>query len=327
MSKIAKYIKLALHNSSAAEAATALKMAAAQMSKEGVNPAEYLSEKGGSDYSAEVERLKADVTRLNGVISNCDKEIMNLRAQLKQAESKATGNHTASTRALQRQIEDLEDQALTYRRELREAKEVAINWCKKAEKLESENKVLAQASVNYSARADKLDKENEKLFSRLKLVAAVGVIGAVICWSMGNSTGEQGKYELQRRVNAQDTTITDQLSEIAELKAQLAAKPKAPVAVAKSAPNPFDQFDAPKPKKREVTKYTVDTECEAVGGSELALTFNVNTRTSTVLETTDHLPDGYSVSLPSHGTPNTGYIFNLTYADGTKIPCTVQSVY
>lgn len=63
MSKIAKLIRSALNNSSANEAAQALKIAAATMQKEGINPADFLQEKGEQqperpDNSAELREAK-----------------------------------------------------------------------------------------------------------------------------------------------------------------------------------------------------------------------------------------------------------------------------
>ncbi|EDG3400853.1 hypothetical protein B6T80_23150 [Salmonella enterica subsp. enterica serovar Newport] len=61
MSKIAKFIRLALNNSSASEAATALKQAANAMQAEGVNPSDFLQEVGAQacpDLSAELAEAK-----------------------------------------------------------------------------------------------------------------------------------------------------------------------------------------------------------------------------------------------------------------------------
>lgn len=324
MSKIAKYIKLALHNSSAAEAATALKMAAAAMTKEGVNPADYLQEKGGSDDSARVQALEDKIASLNRSISSKDQEITSLRAQLKQAQS-SNGNSTASTRALQRQIEDLEDQALLFRRELREAKELAIKWCKEAQQKDAEIKELSRSAVMSAAKAEALEKEARSLGRKNQLFAYAGVICTIAAFLIGgnNATETANSYKdqvmgLNADLYKRDSQITNLENEISRLNRELEAKSKAPVA----------PVVAPKPIKRpEVTKYTIDSICKAVGGSDLFVTFNVNTRTSTVTEPTDHLPDGYSVSLPSTGAPGVGHKYTLTYSDGTKIPCEVTSVY
>lgn len=79
MSKIAKFLNLALKNSMAGEAAQALKMAAMAMQAEGVNPASLLQEKGANSGSTalvaslqrEVSSLKTDYNGMVEKYNNC----------------------------------------------------------------------------------------------------------------------------------------------------------------------------------------------------------------------------------------------------------------
>lgn len=56
--KLEKFLNSAFGNSNAFEAAQALKMAAAQMQKEGINPADVLAPKGGAGTRAELTEAR-----------------------------------------------------------------------------------------------------------------------------------------------------------------------------------------------------------------------------------------------------------------------------
>ena len=86
MSKIAKLIRSALNNSSANEAAQALKIAAATMQKEGINPAEFLQEKGAEqpqrpDQSAELREAKELAIKWHRIAQEKDGELTDLAVQ------------------------------------------------------------------------------------------------------------------------------------------------------------------------------------------------------------------------------------------------------
>lgn len=154
MSKIAKFISSALNNSSANEAAQALKMAASYMQKEGINPADFLSFKGGaSANSAEVNKLKSEINTLHEALAEARKDI---KAGVKSVE-------------------------------LREAKETAIHWHNKAKQLESESVEYAQSAVEAQNRLNSHIAYTDKLIFRLKLcLVFAAVCGGVIGYYMTN---------------------------------------------------------------------------------------------------------------------------------------------
>ncbi|ECW3055627.1 DUF2786 domain-containing protein [Salmonella enterica] len=83
MSKIAKLIRSALNNSSANEAAQALKIAASTMQKEGINPAEFLQEKGAEqpqqpDQSAELREAKELAIKWHKVAQSQEEQLKDL---------------------------------------------------------------------------------------------------------------------------------------------------------------------------------------------------------------------------------------------------------
>lgn len=64
MLKIQKFLKSALYNSNANEAAQALKLAASTMQSEGLNPADFLEQKGETSHYAELRDLRDKNARL-----------------------------------------------------------------------------------------------------------------------------------------------------------------------------------------------------------------------------------------------------------------------
>ena len=95
MSKIDKFIASTLHNSSANEAAQALKMAASHMQKEGVNPAEFLQYKGTPNDITALENELADYkNRLHVWLNKAE----SLETELNDAKTElARAKHTTST--------------------------------------------------------------------------------------------------------------------------------------------------------------------------------------------------------------------------------------
>ncbi|EDI2893910.1 hypothetical protein CDG24_25285, partial [Salmonella enterica subsp. enterica serovar Newport] len=186
MSKIAKFIKSALNNSSANEAAQALKMAAATMQKEGVNPAEFLQEKGATaDNSARINSLQATIDRLERELN---------------AAKRATGGADVA--------------------ELREAKELAIKWHRIAQAQEAHLKELAPVAVAAQEKVKSLTEDKQTLKNYVCGLAVVGVIGCLICFGAGSSSGEDTGRTLQANANWSEMQSKDQ--QINDLKIQLA---------------------------------------------------------------------------------------------------------
>ncbi|EKR4225032.1 hypothetical protein P8G24_004703 [Salmonella enterica] len=144
MSKIAKFIKSALNNSSANEAAQALKMAAATMQKEGINPADLLQEKGANTDDSAVIALKATVDRL-------------------QRELEAS-KHTSNT---------------VNAKELREAKELAIKWHRIAQQQEAHLKDLAPIAVKAQEEVKELTEDKRILKNYVRLLGVGGVLAVI----------------------------------------------------------------------------------------------------------------------------------------------------
>ncbi|EDR9150304.1 hypothetical protein BSY48_004412 [Salmonella enterica subsp. enterica serovar Agbeni] len=177
MSKIAKFIKSALNNSSANEAAQALKMAAVTMQKDGINPADFLQEKGETSNAAELEALKREVSELtdtNNYWIGQYKEAMRNLDSAKRA--------TANTSAID-----------ALKAELREAKELAIKWHKRAEAQESHLKDLAPIAVEAQEKANRLEADNKVLVSRCRFFGVAGVLAALVCFGLGMNSADTEK--------------------------------------------------------------------------------------------------------------------------------------
>ncbi|HAV9873795.1 TPA: hypothetical protein JLH60_004771 [Escherichia coli] len=185
MSKIAKFIKSALNNSSANEAAQALKMAAATMQKEGLNPAEFLQEKGADSDSSAVNSLKATVDRLQREL---------------EAAKRTTGGANVA--------------------ELREAKELAIKWHRVAQAQEAHLKELAPIAVEAQEKVKKLTGDVSYLQKLVKFFGVGGVVAAIACFAFGSSNGEDTGRSLQANANWSEMQSKDQ--EITSLKNQVA---------------------------------------------------------------------------------------------------------
>ncbi|EHX9243999.1 hypothetical protein K3712_000529 [Escherichia coli] len=138
-SKIAKFIASALNNSSANEAAQALKMAASAMQKEGVNPSDLLMSKDG-DYCTLEELREA-----NGRVQ----------------------------RALER-IRELENQSKTN--ELREAKQVAIKWHKAFEEKEQELEQALEYGSRYQKGYIDMQSKRDTLRTAVKWLGGLLVV-------------------------------------------------------------------------------------------------------------------------------------------------------
>ncbi|EOG8337655.1 hypothetical protein ACLIX5_004453 [Salmonella enterica subsp. enterica serovar Bredeney] len=186
MSKIAKFIKSALNNSSANEAAQALKMAAATMQKEGVNPAEFLQEKGATaDNSARINSLQATIDRLERELN---------------AAKRTTGGANVA--------------------ELREAKELAIKWHRVAQAQEAHLKELAPIAVAAQEKVKELNNDVSYLRKLVKFFGVGGVVAALVCFGVGSSNGEDTGRTLQANANWSEMQSKDQ--QINDLKIQLA---------------------------------------------------------------------------------------------------------
>ncbi|EDX4100288.1 hypothetical protein B9R80_002424 [Salmonella enterica] len=201
MSKIAKFIKSALNNSSANEAAQALKMAAATMQKEGINPAEFLQEKG-ADNSAEVEALQAELATLYQDATGYLDQIATLNALLAAANK---GGNPA---------------------ELREAKELAIKWHRIAQAQEAHLKELAPIAVKAQDDLKAQQGLTDIYAKRYKFFAVASIVAAVVCWGIGSSNGEDTGRHAQANANWVEMQQKDQ--KINDLTIQLARAEAAP---------------------------------------------------------------------------------------------------
>lgn len=211
MSKIVKFIRSALNNSSANEAAQALKMAAATMQKEGINPASLLQEKG-IDHTAELEILRSEVALYQSAEKSAKALYESARTELAYLRRKGSGVSPA---------------------ELREAKETAIRWHNKAidmehsketwhktaltlkEREEEANEIAAK----YQAQANETWEKFEKYKSRF-IGGGTVILLCVIAAAYHTASGQidnayskgfnAGKWDAVTRADHKDPTAPEQ---------------------------------------------------------------------------------------------------------------------
>ncbi|EIM6622202.1 hypothetical protein LNT71_004091 [Salmonella enterica] len=196
MSKIAKLIRSALNNSSANEAAQALKMAAATMQKEGVNPSDLLQEKGanGDDSAALAKALKALDDASDRYIK-LHSEKCELERQLKAL--KTDGGSTAYG-LLKTRYEELAKTTEATRTELREAKEVAIKWHKVAQSQEEELRDLAIASVKNAELEKQHYNRAVEWKNRFIWGAVFACCAVVIAWAGGSTANDPAPVQMDK---------------------------------------------------------------------------------------------------------------------------------
>ena len=153
MEKIAKLIRSALNNSNYNEAAQALKVAAALMQTNAINPSEYLSAK---EDSADHESIAS----LHALISALEAENDMLMSRIS----------SMSRRGSQE--------------ELREAKEIAIKWHRRAEELEEESKEFARSSVKYSNEARNFEEALKKKSTYFLYACIIAAVECFIIFSL-----------------------------------------------------------------------------------------------------------------------------------------------
>ncbi|TXE41400.1 DUF2786 domain-containing protein [Serratia marcescens] len=153
MEKITKLIRSALNNTSANEASQALKMAANLMQSNGINPSEYLLSK---DDSLDEEHVR----NLNMLISQLEAENEYLANRLNAMSSKGS------------------------QEELREAKEVAIKWHRRAEALEEESKEFARSSVRSANEASYLESALNKKNTHFLYASVIAAVECFIIFAL-----------------------------------------------------------------------------------------------------------------------------------------------
>lgn len=153
MEKITKLIRSALNNTSANEASQALKMAANLMQSNGINPSEYLLSKDDSSD-------KEHISNLNMLITQLEAENEYLASKLNVISSKGS------------------------QEELREAKEVAIKWHRRAETLEEESKEFARSSVRSANEASYFESALKKKSTHFLYVSVIAVVECFIIFAL-----------------------------------------------------------------------------------------------------------------------------------------------
>lgn len=156
MDKITKLIRSALNNSSANEASQALKVAASLMQAGGFNPSEFLR-------ASEDAAGRDDIHSLMSRIAELESENKDLSNELNNVYSNTT--HTSQE-------------------ELREAKEVAIKWHRRAMTLEEENTDYARSSVKSANEADHFEKKFKKKTDQLLYVSVIAAVEFFIIMAM-----------------------------------------------------------------------------------------------------------------------------------------------
>ncbi|BDH45140.1 hypothetical protein TUM12370_11840 [Salmonella enterica subsp. enterica serovar Choleraesuis] len=231
MDKVSKLIRSALNNSSASEAAQALKMAAGVMQREGINPSQVLQAIGGEGD---------ELLRLKGMVARLTAENEKLRTQ-------ESGNHN-------------------YPQELREAKEIAIKWNRRAEQLELENREIAKAALASHQRFEENQVHHKKRIKNLYWSAFI--IGALVCivtYNSGKSTGMQAASGLGPNLIATPSSGgVDPVDVITSTPRQAASQ-----ATIASTPTPAPVVSKPAPQK---------AVCYANYGTTAQLRFTYNQR-------------------------------------------------
>lgn len=128
------------------------------MQKEGVNPASLLQEKGATNHSEEVEELRTRARDL-------EREL-----------AEAQRSNPASA-------------------DLREAKELAIKWHRRAETLEQESREIALAAIQSQKHAEDASKEAEAYKSRFKGSIVIALFACLVVGAMAGNSGSGSGYK------------------------------------------------------------------------------------------------------------------------------------
>lgn len=119
--KLEKFLNSAFGNSNAFEAAQALKMAAAQMQKEGINPADVLAPKGGAGTRAELTEAREIAIKWYRRSCELEQELEAYQ-HLYRSECRLSKSHRDKADMYHRKAVKAEMDCLQYEREAREAK-------------------------------------------------------------------------------------------------------------------------------------------------------------------------------------------------------------
>lgn len=274
MSKIAKFISSALNNSSANEAAQALKMAAVTMQKEGVNPAELLQHKG-DDNRADMEALKAQLAESDQALKTLRIKAIQLEKDLTRA--KRSGSNPA---------------------ELREAKELAIKWHKAATSLDDQLTEMSVVAVQAQNLSSKYFDKAAKWKSRCSWGTSLfGFIGLIMVIHISDQSDDIAHLHYSLK------SIQNHMIDQTAPKPVPTPKP----AVVKSEPAPLTdewmQQSVPKPAPAawhpKGGVYSLNAQCDGSKGKKFNVSFSVDINKANIEETTKILPNPFHVTMVS----------------------------
>lgn len=185
MQKIDKLIRLSLYNPNANEAASALKRAAAVMQEGGINPADFLQEKGANSShgrsAAEYRALQNDYLALQNGHRVLQSDCQALQRKIKELEARLANNRSGTADAS----------------ELREAKEQAIKWYRISQTLNESLKGLAPATVLAQAKIEHLQTQLGKFKKRfIPLGILVLIAISAVSYQVAYSAGENNRAAL-----------------------------------------------------------------------------------------------------------------------------------
>ncbi|MDZ7324728.1 hypothetical protein N4G41_24155 [Kosakonia sacchari] len=312
-SKINKLISSALNNSSANEAAQALKMAASSMQKEGLNPKDFLASK--DERNAELELLRSEYADLQQTCESMRHATLRLEREL-DAARKGGGNYA----------------------DLREAKELAIKWHRISQEYEAHLNVLGPTAA---AAQETIKRQGEKLsdlrgwVKTLILLTGVASVGGYVFG------GAAANNSMNESIDALRLQLDNKDEKIAALQKQIQISAAKPTAKRKTEQpqdsnqnkkaNIFDQFDDNSMDSKLTAQgsygrkgiYNLKADCVNARGNIFTPQWKVDINNFLVEESTHILPDGYSLSLPDKSVPGVGQKFKLTYQGGSVVNCTV----
>lgn len=123
--KLEKFLNSAFGNSNAFEAAQALKMAAAQMQKEGINPADVLAPKGGAGTRAELTEAREIAIKWYRRSCELEQELEAYQ-HLYRSESRLNKSHRDKADTYHRKAVKAEMDCLEYERMANQAKQAVV---------------------------------------------------------------------------------------------------------------------------------------------------------------------------------------------------------
>lgn len=288
MSKLAKFLQSALNNSNANEAAQALKLAAATMQSEGVNPSDYLEQKGQNTHQAELLILR-------------EQHALAVRS-----------HQAAQNRLRQLEAENVElrrtgESGMQYAAELREAKEQAIKWYKRSESNETQLKELAPIAVAAQEKVSHLQKE---------LARHKGTPVSKLGWFLGVS--------IAAGVITHFATKSDVYAEgykAGKLDGESQARQEVKTA------RPTDRVNLTGLWIPENGIYDIEASCLGKKGP-YKTSFKIFMLDNNAKETSRVISEKFALAMPSEGAVPVGYKFTLILMkSGEKQSCIVKKVW